>query len=102
MENRIKALEDKVEKLEKIIEELIKEKSRVKYNEFVGIEIKDFFCNGFFGSREYDLEGAMIIENTDKILTVRKRNGQIAQANLEGWDMREHINEWTTEKVKED
>lgn len=97
MEDRVKALEEKVEKLERIIEELTKEQSKVKYNEFVGMEIKNFYCNGFFG-RDFSLEGSKIIENTDRYLTIRKPDGEILRADLDVWSMREHVKDWTTEQ----
>jgi hypothetical protein len=96
MEDRIKSLELKVQQLEELTQKLMCDQSRVKYNEFIGMEIKDFYCNGFF-DRDYSLEGSMIIENTDKLLTIRKPNGEILQADMGEWDMREHVEEWTKE-----
>jgi hypothetical protein len=101
MEERIKLLEEKVGKLEKIIENLLKDQSRIRHNEFVGLEIKDFYCNGFFG-RDYDLKGAIIIENTSKSITIRKRDGKIEQTDIDGWDMRKLVNDWTKETVEDE
>lgn len=64
----------------------------------VGKTIKDFFCNGFFGS-EYDLAGAIILLENDSQLVVITTNGvfRIAQFH-EGWvaGKQKLIDEWVS------
>lgn len=80
--------------------------------QFVGKRLKDFFCNGFFGSREYDLENALILkiyEASDYpaiIIEVLKSNDRISYGEFDGsWNdwqtVYEHLVEWTT-KHEED
>ena len=42
----------------------------------VGREIKDFYCNGYFG-RRYDLTGARIIAEGDEFLVIKKEDGVV-------------------------
>lgn len=73
----------------------ISQKGKVKRNEFMGLQIKNYYCNGYFG-RDFNLEDAIILENTETTLTVRKTNGQIVQADIKECDMRSYVEEWTT------
>jgi hypothetical protein len=100
----IEKLEARVSKLEEIVEKLTAENNRVRHNEFVGMEIRDFYCNGFFG-REYDLDGAIIMSNTEDSLTVRTRGGIVRTAYFtDGWEeqMKEHVLEWCDEKEEDE
>ncbi|PEF30334.1 hypothetical protein CON39_11720 [Bacillus thuringiensis] len=49
----------------------------------VGKEIKDFYCNGYFG-RRYDLEGSIIMEVGSDHITVRTKEGSFATAHFDG------------------
>jgi hypothetical protein len=89
------------EEVHEAIDFLLSKVNDVKPREFVGLEIKDFYCNGFFG-RRYDLDGSIIIDSGYNYITVRTKNGDIATAVFEeGWqlnEMRELIEGWTREK----
>lgn len=71
---------------------------------FIGKELNDFFCNGFFGSDTYDLEDARITQvfksDTDCIkIEVKKVNGEYDYGYFEdGWcdweTVYEHLNKW--------
>lgn len=74
-----------------------------KCQAFVGEDIEDFFCNGFFGSDTYDLRGARIegiFENDDEIkIEVLKLNDEVDYGYFDGgwkdWKtVYEHLNEW--------
>ncbi|PGO60592.1 hypothetical protein [Priestia megaterium] len=83
--------------------EKVYEEARIKDDEFKGLKIKNFFCNGFFGSDEYGLEDSIITSNTADSITVLKRDGEFAHAYIEeGRDMRELLHRWTTEKGYEE
>lgn len=91
-----------VDDLLKFIEEEYEPYNKpVQYGEFVGLELTDFYCNGFFG-RNYDLEGSVVIDNTHNSLTVRTTEGIVRTAYFEdGWqlrDMRSLIKEWSEDK----
>ena len=51
----------------------------------IGRKIIDFYCNGYFG-REYDLSGAVIIDEGDEYIVIRKENGIVDFCNLQRWD----------------
>lgn len=103
--------EDSYEMMLKLIDEI---KNARDYRQmavsFVGTYINDFFCNGFFGSDTYDLEGAEILrvyEEYDEydsgdgtiILEVRKLNDIVDYAYFsDGWNdwetVYKHLDEW--------
>lgn len=70
----------------------------------IGETIQNFFCNGFFGSRTYDLDGAEITRvyqnNHDVIvIEVKKLNGKYDYGYFEDeWEdwkcVYEHLDEW--------
>lgn len=70
----------------------------VRINQFEGLEITDFYCNGFFG-RRYDLSGSIIIRNGSDYITIRDNEGEVHTAYFEkGWqqeEMEEYITNWT-------
>lgn len=74
---------------------------------FIGATIKDFFCNGFFGSRTFDLGGAEIINlysNVDEIvMEVEKTNGihEVAYFN-DGWNNWETVYDYLVEWTKKE
>lgn len=107
-----KLLIDHLEKENKF-EELLKEIKDGKFDlkdyesmakSFVGKDINDFFCNGFFGSSTYDLAGAEItrVYKSDSdgiIIEVRKTNDSYDYGYFDdGWEnwktVYELINEW--------
>lgn len=71
---------------------------------FVGEVISDMFCNGFFGSSEYDLSDATITrvfenENENPEIEVRKIDSRYAYAEFDdqwsNWkEVYEHLDEW--------
>lgn len=71
---------------------------------FIGEEINDSFCNGFFGSGTFDLNGAEITRiykhNLNEIkIEVKKSNGTYDYGCFEeGWCdwqyVYEHLDEW--------
>lgn len=74
--------------------------------QFIGETITDFFCNGFFGSRNYDLADAVItkIRDSDKknaiIVEVKKTDGETDYGYFEeSWRDWEsvylHLKGWT-------
>jgi hypothetical protein len=68
------------------------------YSSFIGLEIKDFYCNGFFGSREYGMEGAVITDANDKCITAKKVDGEIVQAWIKDYRfelIKDIVQEWT-------
>lgn len=75
-----------------------------KVQSFIGKTIQDFFCNGFFGSDTYNLEGAEIIEirkdeDDGIVIEVRKTNGKYDYGYFnDGWDdwkiVYEYLDEW--------
>ncbi|PEN97775.1 hypothetical protein CN553_12045 [Bacillus cereus] len=82
------------------IDFLIEKSEVVRSDEFVGMEIKDFYCNGFFG-RTYDLEGAIVVSNGSDWVNVRTRYGNLHTAHFtNGWEteMRSYMEEWTKER----
>lgn len=97
---KVTELESKIDELNKIIESS-EDSSRLeelegsnKYlrnalkkakgrSSLVGKEIKDFYCNGYFG-RRYDLEGSIIMEVGSDHITVRTREGNFATAHFDG------------------
>jgi hypothetical protein len=82
---------------------LLNKVNDVSLKEFVGLEIKDNFCNGFFGKR-YDLYGSVIIDVGHDYVTVRKKDKEVVTGYFGVWRiaMREFIEEWTKDKNKED
>jgi hypothetical protein len=70
---------------------------------FVGKELNDFYCNGFFG-RTYDLDGAEITKiyksDIEEItIEVKKSNGEYDYGYFEGdwceWQyVYEHLEQW--------
>lgn len=98
MENRIKQLEARVEQLEAFISQLQaereRERKRVIPNEFVGMTIKHYFCDGYFGRDGYVGDG-VIVSNTSTSVTVVK-DGMHYTAHMAEEDMRDLIEEWTT------
>jgi hypothetical protein len=85
------------EEVHEAIDFLLNKVSDVAPREFVGLEIKDFYCNGFFG-RRFDLEGSIIIDNGCDYITIRTPNGDVETAYFDGgWksEMREFVEEWT-------
>jgi hypothetical protein len=92
------------EEVHEAINFLLGKVNDVKPREFVGLEIKDFYCNGFFG-RRYDLEGSIIIDNGYDYITVRTKDGDFATAFFDdGWksEMRYFVEEWTRDKKGDD
>lgn len=79
---------------------------RILANAFIGKTIKDFFCNGFFGSREFELAGAEVvsIKGTEGGLIqviVEDCDGRIKIGEFdEGWanwkTVYNHLQQWTT------
>lgn len=75
---------------------------------FIGENIENFFCNGFFGSRTFDLRGAEILrifeEDQDTItIEVLKINDKHDYGYFnDGWNdwktVYEHLEEWTNEE----
>ena len=67
----------------------------------IGMEIKNIYCNGFFG-RDYELNGAVIIDNGYDWVKIEKRNGYLKKAYFKaGWQLNEMnnlIKEWTRYK----
>ena len=100
MEVKINELEGRVKNLEKLVNDLLKANNQIKHNEFVGLKITDNYCNGFFG-RDFRLDGSIIIENSSRLITIRKPNGEIIQADMEDRsvdDIREYVFDWTSNK----
>lgn len=90
-------LEKRIEELEKKIEEMLEENNKIKHNEFKGMEIQNFYCNGYFG-RHFDLAGSIIMENSPTHLTIRTRSGEWHTARFdEDENYRDLVEEWTTE-----
>lgn len=80
-----------------------KHKNIVRYNEFRGLKLKDWYCGGFFGSREFDLDGAVIIHNDHDSITVQKTDGETLSANFEPRDdVRLLIESWIERDSRED
>jgi hypothetical protein len=74
---------------------------------FIGETIRDFFCNGFFGSRTFDMTGAEITKVYDSdddnaiVIEVRKLDGKYDYGYFEDsrrdWQsVYEHLQEWTS------
>lgn len=72
---------------------------------FVGDTLSDFFCNGFFGSRTFDLNGAKILRVYESIeedaikIEVMKFNNEFEYGYFnDGWNswetVYEHLYEW--------
>ena len=51
----------------------------------IGRKIRDSYCAGFFGGREYDNCDAEIIGEGDEWLVIRKKNGLIAFTHFQTW-----------------
>lgn len=98
-----------VRDLAKEVERLSNKEEEKNYKQmaksFIGEAMMDFFCNGFFGSRTYDLEGAEITKVYDNdndnaiVIEVRKMNGRYDYGYFEdGWRdwkcVYEHLDEW--------
>jgi hypothetical protein len=69
------------------------------YDKFIGMEIKDFFCNGFFGSGEFGMDGAIIIDANSSRLTAKKDNGEIVHSWISDYSfemIEESVEEWTS------
>jgi len=75
---------------------------------FIGERMKDFFCNGFFGSRTFDMQGSeitRIYESDDEdaiIIEVRKLDGKYDYGYFRDywrdWEcVHEFLEEWTSE-----
>jgi hypothetical protein len=68
------------------------------HNKFVGIIITDSFCNGFFGSRTFNLQGSEIIESGHDWITVLTTDGEQLTAEFEEdwvYEMENYIREWS-------
>lgn len=74
----------------------------------IGETMKDFFCNGFFGSGTYDLTNSEITKIYDSdddnaiVIEVRKTGGKYGYGYFEGgwrdWKtVYEHLKQWTIE-----
>lgn len=75
----------------------------------IGETLKDDFCNGFFGSRNFSLSGARITkvyeENNDNdemeiVVEIQYKNGKYDygyfQESFADWDsVAEHLEQWT-------
>lgn len=75
---------------------------------FIGETMVDFFCNGFFGSRAFDMAGAEITKVYDSddddaiVIEVRKLGGKYDYGYFKDfwrdWQtVYEHLEEWTSE-----
>lgn len=66
--------------------------------QFVGLELTDFYCKGFFG-RRYDLAGSKITDSGTDYITILDKQGMSCTATFaDGWQRREmveQIEEWT-------
>ncbi len=96
------------ESLSEIIIEYEKLKGNQDYKlmakSFIGETIQNFFCNGFFGSRTYDLEDAEITkiyrdDDEGIVIEVRKSDGKYDYGYFnDSWDdwkcVYEHLDEW--------
>jgi hypothetical protein len=83
LESNIQSLESAIRRLKQKI---------IHTGQFVGLEIRDFYCNGFFG-RDYDLDGAIIVASGQDYITIRKTNGYTTTAHFEeGWQLDEMEN----------
>jgi len=61
----------------------------------IGKEIKDFYCNGFFG-RRYDLTGSIIEGEGEDWIVIRMPDGKAEAATFSSSeDKNEYINNWT-------
>ncbi|MER2008504.1 MAG: hypothetical protein ABS939_13725 [Psychrobacillus sp.] len=91
---------------ERLLEKENTKDYKVMTKGFIGETIKDFFCNGFFGSRNYDLTGAEIMgvyevdEDDTIVIEVKKTDGKYSYGFFEGeWNDWEtvyaHLEEWT-------
>ncbi|MGD6876863.1 hypothetical protein [Bacillus infantis] len=75
---------------------------------FIGKTLDDFYCNGFFGGRNYDLSGAEIMKITKSepeeiTIEVLKADGQYDYGYFDGgwcdWKVvYEHLDEWVNGK----
>jgi hypothetical protein len=80
---------------ETVVSHISQNTGKVRRNEFQGLELKNYYCDGYFGSREYNMQDAIVIENTENLITARKRDGQIVQAHFdEGEDVRVLVKSW--------
>ena len=104
----IKALEND-ERYKELLSEITSGKYDAKNYEslamsFVGEELNDSFCEGFFGSGTFDLNGALITRiykhNLNEIkVEVKKSNGTFDYGCFEGgwcnWQyVYEHLDKW--------
>lgn len=67
---------------------------------FIGLKIRDFFCNGFFG-RVYDLEGSTIIHAGIDYLVIRTEEGDVRSTQFGGWsftEIEELVQSWVEEE----
>lgn len=91
-------------------ERLIDKENNIDYKSmaksFIGETIQDFFCNGFFGSRTYDLMGAeitKIYEDDGIVIEVKKVDDKYDYGYFnDGWKDWEcvynHLNKWVNEQ----
>lgn len=56
----------------------------------VGKVISDFYCNGYFG-RRYDLEGAVIIHETELSITIQNADGSVDSTNFDSVDNKNEL-----------
>lgn len=79
---------------------------------FIGETMEDFFCNGFFGSRNYYMRGAEITKVYDSddddaiVIEVKKLDGKYDYGYFDGgwrdWQsVYEHLQEWTSRDSSE-
>lgn len=94
--------EPKIESLEWSIKRL-QQPEMIRHDEFVGLEIQDGYCEGFFGGQSFGYQGAIIVSSGKDFFTVRRTDGKLDTAYFDdGWEdyMREAIYKWC--KVEEE
>lgn len=65
----------------------------------IGRIITDFYCNGFFQSREYDYDNSIIIAEGDEYLVIKKSDGKVEFANFQNCleQKQYYIDKWCKE-----
>lgn len=63
----------------------------------IGLEITDYYCNGFFG-RDFELEGSIILHAGEDYMVVRKPSRVVLSCYFDGYtfeEVRNLVERWT-------
>ena len=86
------------EDIPKLITEIYRLQKLLRNESWIGKEIADDYCNGYFGGQEFHFKNAIVSDETPLSITVRRRDGRYFKADFDDTDEKyEYMVQWTTE-----